>query len=118
MDLEDERAQEVYYALEDAFRRGEESTETLLGRLDPDLRRFIYSRLSGEEFVGDLSLPVEENLLRLRIRKKERERRKIESRLRRSDTSPEELRDLLSEKMALDRELEELKVSTHDRTSE
>lgn len=118
MDLEDERAQEVYYALEDAFRRGEESKESLLGRLDPDLRQLIYARLSGEEFAGDLSRPVEENLLRLRIRKKERARRKVESRIRRSDTSPQELRDLLSEKMALDRELEELKVSAHDRTSE
>lgn len=117
-DLEDERAKEVYYALEDAFRRGEESSETLLSRLEPDLRRFVYARLSGEEFAGGLSRPVEENLLRLRIRKKERERRKIESRIRRTDTSPQELRDLLSEKMALDRELEELKVSAHDRTSE
>ena len=117
-DLEDERAQAVYYALEDAFRRGEGSREALLEKLDDALRRLIYERLSGEEFGGDLSGPVEENLLRLRIRKKERQRRKIESRLRRSDTSAEELRDLLSEKMELDRELEELKVSTHDRTSE
>lgn len=117
-DLEDERAQAVYYALEDAYRRGESSRETLLDKLDSGLRRLIYERLGGEEFAGDLTNPVEENLLRLRIRKKERQRRKVESRLRRSDTSPEDLRDLLSEKMALDRELEELKVITHDRTSE
>ena len=92
--------------------------EVLLDRLDPQLRQLVYARLSGEEFEGELTAPVEENLLRLRIRKKQRQRRKVESRLRRSDTTPEELRDLLSEKMALDKELEELKVSTHDRTSE
>ncbi|MFP4301151.1 MAG: DNA primase [Alkalispirochaetaceae bacterium] len=117
-DLEDERAQAVYYALEDAFRRGEGSREALLEKVDDALRRLIYERLSGDEFSGDLAGPVEENLLRLRIRKKERQRRRIESRLRRSGSSPEELRELLSEKMALDRELEELKVSTHDRTAE
>ena len=117
-DLEDDRARELYYALEDAYRRGESGRESLLDRIDDALKQFIYARLSGEEFEGDLTIPLEGNLLRLRIRKMERRRRKVETRLRRGDTSPQELRDLLSEKMALDQELEELKVSKHDRTSE
>ncbi len=117
-DLEDNRGRELYYALEDAFRRGEESRETLLERLSPQLRELVFQRLGGEEFEGGLGEAVEENLLRLRMRKMERERRRLESRLRSSDLSPQELRDLLSEKMAVDRELEELKVSAHDRPSE
>ena len=117
-DLEDDRARELYYALEDAYRRGESGRESLLDRIDDALKQFIYARLSGEEFEGDLTIPLEGNLLRLRIRKMERRRRKVETRLRRGDTSPQELRDLLSEKMALDQELEELKVSKHDGSSE
>lgn len=117
-DLEDDRARELYYALEDAFRRGEESRGILLERLSPELKSLVYERLGGQEFEGTLEEAVDESLLRLRMRKMEGQRRRLEGRLRRSDLSPQEMRDLLSEKMALDRELEELKVSAHDRPSE
>ena len=51
-DFRDDRAREVFVALEECFRAGEQSTELLLERIETeDLRRLIVERVSSDEFA-------------------------------------------------------------------
>lgn len=113
-DLEDERAREIYLALEEAFRREEHSLESLLERIDdPLISDLVRRRIASEEFAQHQEQAIRDAVTAIRRRVLLRQRRAVETSLRQAaaserDSAPD-YRDLLSEKMHLDRELEKLK---------
>lgn len=113
-DLEDESAKEIYLALEEAFRREEQSLDTLLERIaNPLISDLVRRRIASEEFAQHQEQAIHDAVTAIRRRVLLRQRRAVETSLRRmaaSERGPgEDYRELLSEKMHLDRELEKLK---------
>jgi DNA primase len=113
-DLEDRAAREIYLALEECFRRDEDSLEDLLERvLDPDVVTLVRERIASGEFERESRRGIEDAVRAIRVRGILGKRRAIESELRRlsslSDAGDSDYAELLGEKMVLDRELQKLK---------
>jgi DNA primase len=113
-DLEDEDAREIYLALEDSYRRGENSLDLLLGRITrPEVIQVVEERIATGEFAEQSEAVVTDTINSIRRRSIVRQLRAVERELRRisassSGSSDEEL-ELLAEKMTLDRELQKTK---------
>ena len=112
-DLEDGAAKEICLALEEAFRRDEQSLEALLDRITkPGIVEVIRRRIASEEFALEDDQSIRDAVLAIRRRALTKQRRAIEIELRRVTAGADpgnEYRDLLSEKMHLDAELQKLK---------
>ncbi len=113
-DLEDGIAREIYLALEESFRRGESSMESLLGRITKaGVVELVQGRLASGEFAEHGERAIRDSVLSIRRRALEKQRRAVETELRRiaaaESRNDDEYLELLSEKMHLDRELEKLK---------
>ena len=113
-DLEDDVAKEIYLALEEAFRREEQSLDALLERIiKPGVAEMIRRRIASEEFATEDDRSVRDTVLAIRRRALVKQRRAIEVELRRlaagGGDAGVDYRELLSEKMYLDRELQKLK---------
>jgi len=113
-DLEDAIAREIYLALEESFRRGESSMESLLGRVTkPGVVQIVQERVATGEFAEHGERAIRDSVLAIRRRAMEKQRRAVEIELRRvaaaESRNDDEYLELLSEKMHLDRELEKLK---------
>ncbi len=119
-DLEDPRARELFIALEECLRGGETSMETLLGRIeDAPLRSRLLARIAAGEFSLYPETIVQDGIQRIRRRNLERRRDQLTAQLARSaPADPVSLKELLSEKMYLDEELQNLRVYGHDRSAE
>jgi len=119
-DLEDSRARHLYVALEECFRAGEGSAEALLQRLDDQaLREILLEKTASGEFSISPERLIQDGLRAVRVRSLERRRRVLTqelSRVGKGDAA--RLRELLSEKMYLDEELQSLKVTLDDRSAE
>jgi len=117
-DIEDGRARHLYIALEECFREGETSEEALLRRLqDHELRQTLLERIASGEFSIRPERVIRDGLRAVRVRSLERRRRSLSQELGRVTEGPR-LRELLSEKMYLDEELQSLKVTVDDRPAE
>ena len=117
-DIEDGRARHLYIALEECFREGETSEEALLRRLqDQELRQTLLERIASGEFSIRPERVIRDGLRAVRVRSLERRRRSLSQELGRVTQGPR-LRELLSEKMYLDEELQSLKVTVDDRPAE
>lgn len=113
-DLEDAVAREIYLALEESFRRDETSLESLLGRITkPGVAELVQERIASGEFAEHGERAIRDAVQAIRRRALVKQRRAVESELRRIAASEQEngtdYLELLSEKMHLDRELEKLK---------
>ena len=112
-DLEDDAAKEICLALEEAFRRDEQSLDALLERITkPGIAEVIRRRIASEEFALEDDQSVRDAVLAIRRRALMKQRRAVEIELRRVAAGSDpgnDYRDLLSEKMLLDRELQKLK---------
>jgi DNA primase len=119
-DFEDSRARHLYVALEECFREGETSAEALLRRLDDQaLREILLEKTASGEFSISPERLIQDGLRAVRVRSLERRRRVLSQELSRvSKADVPRLRELLSEKMYLDEELQSLKVTLDDRSSE
>jgi DNA primase len=119
-DFEDSRARDLYIALEECFRAGETSGEALLQRLEGvELRDILLERIASEEFSIRPDRLIQDGLRAVRIRSLERRRRALTQELARvPEQDSARLRELLSEKMYLDEELQSLKVTSDDRSAE
>jgi DNA primase len=119
-DLRDARAREVYVALEECLRAGEESTELLLERIESEeLRRLIVERVSSDEFALNGEAIIRDTTYRIKQRNLREQRKRIEARLRRGDASDDtEEMNLLHEQQYLDAELRKLRVLIDDRAAE
>ncbi|MFP4372896.1 MAG: DNA primase [Spirochaetaceae bacterium] len=118
-DLGDGRAREVFLALEECFRAGEQSMELLLERIETeDLRRVIVERVTSDEFALNGEAIIRDTTYRIRQRNLQERRKRIEARLRRGDTADDaEEMELLHEQQYLDAELRKLRVLIDDRAA-
>ena len=114
-DLHDPLAQELFVALQECARQGDESPDGLLGRLQTDeLRSLVIRNLSQREFTVNPDEVLDDGARKLKARSLERRRLDIEARMRRVERGGEGspgsvVRELLEEKIFLDSELEKLK---------
>ncbi|MFO7782412.1 MAG: DNA primase [Spirochaetia bacterium] len=118
-DFRDDRAREVFVALEECFRAGEHSTELLLERIETeDLRRLIVERVSSDEFALNGEAIIRDTSYRIKQRNLQERRKRIEARLRRGETADDaEEMELLHEQQYLDAELGKLRVLIDDRAA-
>jgi DNA primase len=119
-DLQSERARELYIALEECYRNEEDSTESVLSRLEnEELKKIILRKMSSEEFTIQRDEVVKQSLYRIKQNSLEQRRKKITARIDNAEKSgDDDLTELLGEKMHLDEELEELRVRYNVRTAE
>ena len=114
-DLQDPMALELFVALDECARQGDESPDGLLGRLQTEeLRALVIRNLSQREFTVNPDEVLDDGARKLKARALERRRRDIEARMRRAERGGDEepgasVRELLEEKIYLDSELEKLK---------
>ena len=115
-DLQDPMARELFGALQECVRCGDESPDGLLGRLETDeLRALVVRNLSRGEFAVNPEEMLDEGARMVKARSLRRRRREIEVRMRRLERDGgapapgASIRDLLEEKIFLDSELEKLK---------
>jgi DNA primase len=113
-DLDDERAAQLYVALEEAFRAEETGFDPLCSRIeDPALRDLVRRKVASGEFDLNQERAVADGIRRIRQRTLRRKNELVSAELRRLEketADPARLRDLLAEKMHLDSELEKLKT--------
>jgi DNA primase len=119
-DLEDERARKLYIALEECFRADESTEQALLARLeDPSLRNEVLARTASGEFAADPQRLIQDGLASVRRRSLERRRNALSAQLAGAGAKePAREKDLLTEKMHIDDELERLKVAGDERSGE
>jgi DNA primase len=137
-DFEDPNAKEIYVALEECFRYGENSMDELLARVSsPELKKILLERgvsgefsINAEQFVNDgikkikrkdLEHRQEEIIIKLRSLKKNtagegnsKEALALQAsddvrELEATDEVADEIRELLAEKMQVDDELNQMK---------
>lgn len=117
-ELEDEYARYVFVTMEDAFRHGEGLPQALIDRIDEEsTRSMILDRLGSGEFTAWTRRDIERAANNIRVRNVQREQRALDARLR-TPRDDKEMKELLQRKMALDRELADLKVRVDDRVAE
>jgi DNA primase len=125
--FEDPHAKEIYVALEECFRYGEEGMDELLARVSsPELKKIIVERsvtgefsINAEQFVNDgikkikrkgLEQKQEEIIIKLRsIRKNLDGKRSAAGEGSNSEALELEVQELLAEKMQVDEELNQMK---------
>lgn len=119
-DLSDEGARQLFVLMEDAFRHQEKLPRGLVDRIDDEpLRNAVLEKLTSGEYEGWTRADVARAVGELRKNSLERSAREIDVALKRvAADQPEEMRRLLEEKMAINHELEELKVRADDRIAE
>ncbi|OHD74321.1 MAG: DNA primase [Spirochaetes bacterium RBG_16_67_19] len=109
--LEDARARKLFVAMEECFRAGEASEESLLARLeDPELRGEVLARTASGAFAEDPERLVRDGLKWVRRRALERRGAGVPARLAAPGGQEQTgQKDLLTEKMHIDEELAKLK---------
>ena len=115
--LVEEAARSVYVACEESFRRGEESMDAFLAHIDDEATRdLVLSRLASGEFEDHWEDAVRDGIRRIKATRLDERRRRVSSQLKslsQGSHSPHEMKELLEEKMHLDQELQQLKVTHH-----
>ncbi|MGM0675644.1 MAG: DNA primase [Spirochaetota bacterium] len=115
-DLKDASARELFVAVEEAYRAEENDLESLFERIeDKRLVSKVAEQASRDEFGEHIAEYVEDAVRTVRRDSLLRRRHTLNARLRRSTRSQESERELLEELMALDGELQKLKVGSNDR---
>ena len=114
-DLEDERAIELFTALEECFREGETTIEYLVQRIsDVETQRLIYESMTSEEFTIQVENIIEETIRNIKVRALVKKRRMIEQRLKvtkESMLTEVEVKSLLIEKKFIDEEIADIRKS-------
>jgi DNA primase len=123
-EIEDPNARDIFIALEECVRYGEEGMDELLARISsPELRKLFVGKSASGEYAVNAEQLTADGLKRLRIKRMKRQQEDIIVKLRsmkknaRSGRDPfesaeewhlEEAKDLLTEKMRIDDELSQL----------
>ncbi|MFW6368168.1 MAG: DNA primase [Spirochaetota bacterium] len=115
-DLKDAWARELFVAVEEAYRAEETDLDSLFERIDDSgLVSKVAEQASRDEFGEHIAEYVEDAVRTVRRDSLLRRRHTLNARLRRSTRSQESERALLEELMALDGELQKLRVVSNDR---
>ncbi len=111
-DLDDERARQLFIALEECFRAEETGLDALCARIDsPALRDLVIRKVASGEFDMNQERLVRDGVRRVRQRELAKRIDLLGAEMRRIDReSPDaaRMRELLAEKMHLDDELAKL----------
>jgi DNA primase len=114
-DLQDERARELYIALEEAFRADEKTLEAILARVGSGwLREAVIRKVSSGEFDLNQEKMVADAVKRIKQTTLRKKRDELDAEIRRVEhESPDIARanELLAEKMHLDNEIARLGAS-------
>ena len=117
-DLEDRRARDLFIALEECFRRHDDSLDRLLERIDdPETRDLVLRKSSSDEYSVNPKQLVEDSIKWVRRESLERKQKKVDAQLRRARSDSDgriEIEKLLQDKIDIDMELKRLKVIAHD----
>lgn len=111
--LTDQHAKEIYILLEDSYRAGRyDDLEYIISSIEnKSLASFIAQKLSSDEFAINTEMLIFDGIRRLKKKILLSKREEISLRIRKSEKKePWKMKDLLVEKMILDKEFEELKV--------
>jgi len=113
-DLRDQRAKDLYLALEESFRNPGESFEALTSRIeDAEIRTLVMRKRLENEFGEQPEAFIRQGVLRLRVGVLENRRLFVEQTLKRlhhlEHQDSQMVRELLEEKMILDQTLRDLK---------
>ena len=112
-ELKDERAKSIYVALEECYRREDLDTGSLLRRLDAEVRGIVMESLASREFEENAEPLVREAVRRFKQQSLMTRRERLTAAVRRCEREePDRVKDLLIEKMILDREIEKLRLSS------
>lgn len=114
-DLTDPAARELYIAIEEAYRAEEQDLDSLLERItDTQLVSRVAEQASRDEYGEAIETYVNDTVRVVRRQILLRRRNALNARLRRSTKSTVDERHLLEELMAIDGELQKLKVVSND----
>jgi len=121
-EIHDQRAKEIFIALEECVRYGETGMDEILARVSsPELRGFIVEKSASGEFSVKSRRLMEDGIRKIKGRRLERKQEEIIIKLREVknegqrleanglDVHGLEIRELLAEKMRIDDELNSLK---------
>ncbi|MBN2656520.1 MAG: DNA primase [Spirochaetales bacterium] len=113
-DLKDENAVRMYRAVKDCEESGEETVESLLMRIgEGPLKSLLVEKLSSSQFLINPEDVIRDSVKTIILRNMVESRARIESDIRNFGlsglSSEEELKGLISEKLSLDKKIEELK---------
>ncbi len=120
-DVDDARARDLFFALEESWRAGEKDVKAVLARIgDEAARRFVLSVAATGELSENADRFIDDGLAIVKRRTLERRRVQLLSAMANSDASEERdgpsLNDLLYEKMTLDAELSARKGEVDERS--
>ena len=110
-DFGDRDARELFIALEDCYRRGEDDTDSVAGRLESEsLRQLFLRNLASDEFTSQADAYIASGVQQIRIGSLARRREELLVRLRQAerDHADREVSELLADKIHLDSELERM----------
>lgn len=110
--LKDEWAKEIYIALEECFRDGDDSLNSLLEKIENDeLRVLILEKNTSDEFTLNPEKIIADGIAGIKKRNLLEKREEISLLIKQYEkTEPWKMKDLLVEKMVLDKEYEELRM--------
>lgn len=111
-DLEDPAARELYVALEESFRRNEDTAGAFLDRIEEeDLRSWVSRRLVEDVFTINSEETIDEAIRTVKIGQLRRRQQQLDRELRRAERSSQDARaieDILQEKMHINDEIAKL----------
>ena len=114
-DLDDDRARQVFLALEDCYRNKEHALDALLTKIDDNnLTDLLLKKIATDEFSTNVDRLIQESIATIRERSLKRQRETILRQLKKLETTSkrsDEIQKLLEEKMYVDAELEKIKGS-------
>ncbi|HDQ14198.1 MAG TPA: DNA primase [Sediminispirochaeta sp.] len=118
--LSDPQARELYIALEEAYRNDELDIDHVIPKIEhEELQHLVFEKIATGEYELNTEELVKDGIKTVRRRALEKKRDEVISKIRNFDQQGahrDALKDLLSEKMFLDEELNRFKGDTHDRT--
>ncbi len=116
-DLEDERAKEIYIALEECFRADEHGIEAIASRIgDESLRAAVMESAFSGEFSENAERFIDDGVLRIRRRSLEERRRRLREQIAELGSQADGLSELQYELMHIDAELMSTKDERDERT--
>ncbi len=111
-DFESDLAREMFITLEECFREGATSTDSILSRCNEEIKSIVTNAITSGEFAQNSKQVIEGSVQMLKRKSLVRRRTKLLNRMRQlqstSHEDAQELDALLSEKMSIDFELNKL----------
>jgi DNA primase len=116
-EIDDQRAKDVYIALEEWFRAGEGALDALLMRIsDEQTKKSVLAAAASGEFDENAGRFVEEGIMRIKRRSLSLRREKVCEHIAELGASAEGLSELQYELMHLDAELAKMKGERDERS--